>query len=614
MWYYEENIIDGGINTLSTKLLSDVAKTAANGISNEMSKNFVQKIKKHLKDESMKYDIDSGYLFETYIVNAKRKYEKVKTIINSNPKNLYDLYETVEIRCGRKIMDTKNVNEVLEIGNKMILIGTGGIGKTMTMKHLFLKTIEIGEYTPIFIELRSINELDIDYFDLEEYVNETLNNMGLHIDDEYFVYSMKSGCYSIFLDGFDELNDTCLKKVEKEIIRLSDKYSSNKYLISSRPMNQFTGWNDFMELESLPLSKEKALSLVSKLPYDDRAKNKFYKALDEEYYENYESFASNPLLLTIMLITFNTNAKIPNNLNEFYEQAFYALFYRHDASKKTFVREKRCKLECEDFKRIFSYFCFKTFFDTRYEFDDSLLHMYLQRAKEKLYLDFNENDYIYDLEHSVCLLIRDGLSYKFAHRSFQEYFAALYTIQLNDNYQKNLLKMWAQHKSHFQMLTTHYLNMLNDLEEARFFDNFLITGLETLNKEYEKLNHNIYDLVKRIASGIRFDPKNKNIYYRIDNSYLHHIAYLTLRNKKQTCPHISESKEIVDELLKICESSKGDRHYLSFNMLMKSGIDEKVIDSLPIKYLLEFALKVYDEYMNSISKSKRSLETLLEEL
>lgn len=603
---------------MTSKLLLDAAVVATSNISKEMSNNFVQKIKKHFKDENIKYDIDSGDIFEKYIINAKGKYEKVKTIINSNPKSLYDLYETVEIQCGKRVIDTLNVNDILKIGNKMILIGTGGIGKTMTMKHLFLKTIEIGDYTPVFIELRSINEFDIDSFDLGAYINDTLNNMGLHLEYEHFEYSMKSGCYTIFLDGFDELNEACVRKVEKEIIRLSDKYSTNKYLISSRPMNQFTGWNDFMELESLPLSKGKALSLVSKLPYDDSAKNKFYNALKEEYYERYKSFASNPLLLTIMLITFNTNAKIPNNLNEFYEQAFYALFYRHDASKKTFVREKRCKLECEDFKRIFSYFCFKTFFDTRFEFDDNLLYRYLQRAKEKLQLEFNEEDYIYDLEHSVCLLVRDGLSYKFAHRSFQEYFAALYTIQLNDDNQKKLLKMWSQQNFHFQMLTTHYLDMLNDLEEERFFNNFLISGLEKLNKKYEKLNYSVYDLVKEIVYGVRIVPiKNQRFYISVEDEYLYNIIYLTSRNKKMVHYKKTIPKELLDKVLKLSDklsdNRKANRLY-SFELLEQNGLDKEVIDVISIKYFVEFALNVYDEYINEKKERIQKFETFLDKL
>ena len=84
---------------------------------------------------------------------------------------------------------------------------------------------------------------------------------------------------------------------------MSKKYPENHYILSSRPLEEFMGWNQFEELHAMPLSKEQALSLINKIEYDQIIKDKFYKELDEYLYEKYETFASNPLLLTIMLLT-----------------------------------------------------------------------------------------------------------------------------------------------------------------------------------------------------------------------------------------------------------------------------------------------------------------------
>ena len=95
------------------------------------------------------------------------------------------------------------------------------------------------------------------------------------------------------------------------------------------------GWNQFEELYSNPLSKEQALSLIKKIEYDQNIKEKFYKELDEYLYDKYETFASNPLLLTIMLLTFESRVSIPDKLNDFFEQAFTTLFHTHDAVSYT---------------------------------------------------------------------------------------------------------------------------------------------------------------------------------------------------------------------------------------------------------------------------------------
>lgn len=96
-------------------------------------------------------------------------------------------------------------------------------------------------------------------------------------------------------------------------------------------------------------------------------------ALENGMFEKYRSFASNPLLLSIMLMTFDERAEIPDKLNDFYEQAFSALFNVHDGSKDCFKRDIKSGLGADDFKTVFAYFCFKSYFKGDYQFTDSTL-------------------------------------------------------------------------------------------------------------------------------------------------------------------------------------------------------------------------------------------------
>lgn len=122
-------------------------------------------------------------------------------------------------------------------------------------------------------------------------------------------------------------------KLSNEIKAVANKYSDNKYILSSRPTDDFIGWNDFIEAECMQLNKDQALSLIKKLDFDENVKKNFYRELNNVLYEKYSSFASNPLLLTIMLLTYDNRASIPDKLNDFYEQAFATLFNMHDATK-----------------------------------------------------------------------------------------------------------------------------------------------------------------------------------------------------------------------------------------------------------------------------------------
>ena len=75
-------------------------------------------------------------------------------------------------------------------------------------------------------------------------------------------------------------------------------------------------------MSACALTKEQALNLIKKIDYSEPAKSTFYQELDNNLYDKYKSFASNPLLLTIMLLTFSNHASIPAKLNDFYEAAF----------------------------------------------------------------------------------------------------------------------------------------------------------------------------------------------------------------------------------------------------------------------------------------------------
>lgn len=61
----------------------------------------------------------------------------------------------------------------------------------------------------------------------------------------------------------------------KGIREVSTKYPDNYYIISSRPMEEFIGWNDFIEAEAMVLDKNQAFDLIKKLDYDKDTKDKF---------------------------------------------------------------------------------------------------------------------------------------------------------------------------------------------------------------------------------------------------------------------------------------------------------------------------------------------------
>ena len=281
-----------------------VANTAAK-VAEDAALGAWNKIKKFFKDINRHDEIVYGTAYEEYLENTKKRNSKVKTLIYRHvPQDLYSFYECVGVQYNEKVIKTDNIENIISINNKIIITGTGGIGKTTLLKHLFLNTIEETAYIPVLIELRAANAIDNEKLNIKELIYENLVNNGFKIEEEYFDYSMEQGAYVILFDGFDEVNREKIQKMTTEITALSNKYPQNKYIVTSRPTDDFVGWNDYVEMQSMELSKEQALHLIEKIEFDENVKKIFYKELNETLYDKYQSFASNPLLLTIMLLHF----------------------------------------------------------------------------------------------------------------------------------------------------------------------------------------------------------------------------------------------------------------------------------------------------------------------
>lgn len=511
-----------GVSSMALGILTKFAQ--------KIGEQVYKKVSQKYNDSVNKDKIDYGEAFETYLVKTRDYVGKAKTILyGQTPYDIYSFFECMNLKTGREIIDTSNVNNVLQIGNRLIITGTGGIGKSMLMRHFFLNAIENTERIPVLVELRGLNEKSISEISLEDYVYDFLKNFGFRLERKYFQYSLETGCYFFLFDGYDEVKNAFSQKVSNEIIDFSNRYSDNYLVVSSRPLEEFVGWSNFTECSAMPLNKRQALSLISKLDYDDELKNKFYAQLDKELFEKYRSFASNPLLLTIMLMTFESRVAIPDSRADFYEQAFSTLFHRHDAMKKgRFKREIASKLRYEDFRKMFSYFCFRSFFKNQYEFTETTVLENISKAKEKVCQSemFDTRSYLNDLTKAVCVLIHEGFNFKFTHRSFQEYFAVLYTIQLSDDEQKQFITSWL--KSIDGRLTTDFLGILFDLQPERFMKNMLYDAMYELINMYEAHGSSDKWLIEYLYDSIILFERNEDeieqtIWFTIKESY-----YLTV--------------------------------------------------------------------------------------
>lgn len=602
------------LTNVTTNLLEDSIKYAWD------------KVKCFFKDLDAKDSIRYKTAYETYLANTRRKNSQIKTIIYRRaPKDLYSFYECIGVKYNGNNISTEKISNLFPIGDKIIVTGTGGVGKSILFKHLFLNTIEKTTYIPVLLELRSFNIFDIKEISLFESIYKNLCDNGFELSKEYFEFSMREGAYIIFFDGYDEVNKDKAEKITSEIKSLAEKYNKNKYFLSSRPSEEFIGWNDYCEVETLKLSKKQALSLVRKIEFDENVKNTFCKELEEHLYEKYESFASNPLLLNIMLLTFQKHAVIPERLNDFYEEAFVTLFNAHDATKDAYVRDIRSGLGCEDFKYVFSYLCFKSYFNGEFEFSEGKLIEYLSQAKGKLNrIKFMVEDFLEDLTQSVCMLVKEGLIYRFSHRSFQEYFAAWYTCKLTDDIQSKLLLSWIKESD--SVLSDSYFMMLYDLQSDKVNKIILCPIIKEVKNNYTTYGFTV-EFLRMMFSGVsvtkRILRKEEKYSMSLTIKDYYVCRGLMLNNKLNNFPYDEGYQEhernLYEKIVEFYKDNPADagknRYEFEFDEILK------IVEEKDLLYALEwlekqvlYAISILEKYEDSSVKRKKRVSSILDEL
>ncbi|MCW5714930.1 MAG: NACHT domain-containing protein [Bauldia sp.] len=308
----------------------------------------------------------------------------------------------------------------------VVITGTGGSGKSFLLKYLMLSLVNSAHgRIPIYFEFRTLNDMESP--DLVDQIFRTITEPGGSITRSKFLKWLRSRNYVLVLDGFDELNKELRPEMDGQLNAMRRKFPNNSFVVSSRSDERFDSWSQFTVLEVTPLSKRSVLALLTKLPYDQEIKTKFKNNIRNGLFEQHESFLSSPLLATMMLLTYEQFAEIPDKIHLFYEQAFETLFIRHDSTKEAgYQRRRNVDLAINHFRNCFAAFCASTYTNEKMEFTKSDLLEYTEKALAFERESVDPAGFVADLVDSVCMIQREGLYFTFTHRSFQEYFAAVF--------------------------------------------------------------------------------------------------------------------------------------------------------------------------------------------
>lgn len=376
---------------------------------------------------------------KSYISKLKKCYEPVTIFFDTNKaRNFYDVYVCNNItfltddKKSKILMENISIPKLLTFTNThLFLEASGGVGKTMMMKHLLLSAVynfDDHYLLPLFINLRDYqNEEDFEKFALDQ-INSILE---FPISKDAFTSLLDNGQCLIILDGLDEINSEFLYEFDKQITTFGTRFNKNYIVISSRPYQRNDYLNTFKTLNLQTFTKLQARLLIEKLNYKPETPEvaeEFIESLNKRLYDKNREFCENPLLLTIMLMTYDKSG-IPESRHEFYEKAYWALSDKYNPYRGKRHGNFYTKLTPARFLEVLCRFCFETYHDYKFSFTDSEIESYIAKIKHMPKFaneTFSYQEFRKDLTDHLCLLYKNGKEYVFVHRSFQEFFCAKY--------------------------------------------------------------------------------------------------------------------------------------------------------------------------------------------
>lgn len=415
-----------------------------------------------LKEENIKKS------FENYIKNKYESLVYINLLVLRNQKRLFsDIYIPLTIeystikqdkRSGSIVEQLKSVkidkypSDLLKNSNHLLISDSAGMGKSTLLKKIFIECVNNNISILIFVDLRRLskNNTILDELEIE------ISLINKEADSSLLRDLLSTGNFCIILDGYDEIRKDELTFVTRDIQKLIEKSPSNTYILSSRPDAALTAFSSFKEVNIRPLKKDEAYELLSKYDNGGEVSKTLIDKIKADK-SDIAQFLTNPLLTTLLFSSFDYKRKIPLNKPNFYRQIFDALFEAHDLSKGDYyIREKQSKLSIDEFHTILRYLAFQLVKKGKNEVVKDELIEIIANCKEKSHItNFSESHFINDVLKSVPVFVKDGLYFRFSHKSLSDYFAAQFIAYDADSYRDKLLE------SLFKDWKSGYFNILD---------------------------------------------------------------------------------------------------------------------------------------------------------
>jgi len=325
----------------------------------------------------------------------------------------------------------------------LMVLGRPGAGKTTFLKYLTIACLDgefLGNLVPIFVTLKDWTEFSGEP-GLLNYVSWQWSDCGIDDAESVLRQCLKNGQALVLLDGLDEVLAAHKNRTIREMRDLIDRFPKNHILATCRIAAREYTFERFTEVEIADFSEEQIRKFVTNwfthrqdLPkiehFLDRLKNQ--KPILE--------LASNPLLLTLLCLSFGESGDFSANRAKLYEDGVDLLLKKWDVNKNIQRDQVYKNLSVNRKEDLLSQLALATFQEGAYFFDrkvaEDQIMDYIHNLPdarddpEALRLDSEAVLNSIVAQHGLLTERAHGV-YSFSHLTFHEYFAAREIVVVN---------------------------------------------------------------------------------------------------------------------------------------------------------------------------------------
>lgn len=410
--------------------------------------------------------------------------------------------------AGRKDWEQKGNRiqggELLAQANRFFIVGQPGAGKTTFSKWLALQAARNyveQQRIPIYLTLRRFNTWDDSLLTL---LAHELAFGDIAAATEKLRGLLRQGKLLILLDGLDEVLAEQRDALNDQIVDLAKWNDENQIVITCRPHAETRRFESFDDVRIADFNEDQAERFVRHWFDDSNLANSLLRELKRAEHESIRELTRTPLLLALLCIGYGHEPSFPKRKDQLYKQALQVVLQQWDEERGIRRESIYGQLSLEKKQALLAYVAYATFSQGQLFIAEADLAQHIddfwqnwrQEEIEHQKVEYGQvyppelppkeivpKDIIRGIAAQHGLLVEQLQDvYSFSHLTLQEYFAALYVVE-NENQGSVERLMPYVGDDRWRELFLLTASLLNEADANDFFDLFI----ERLNRMAEAI-------------------------------------------------------------------------------------------------------------------------------